>query len=165
MSGHFKILGRELDLTRRALRVPHPFAFERVGFMFGRGGGDDLIILSAFRGVSDDHYEPDPNVGARIGAYAISAALNEAFKRRAAAFHIHVHEHPGTPRLSPTDLRELPPVMRPFRNVVPEQPHGLIVLSHDSFRGLVWYPNSATPRDVRDFTIVDAPMRVSRGVS
>lgn len=149
------------DRLQQDLRRPHRFAAERVAFVFGRHAATptgEVIILSTFDPVEDDHYEDDPHVGARIGATAIHRGLQRASTLGAAAFHAHVHEHAGRPRLSRTDLRELPPVMQPFAYVVPKQPRGILLLSDDHGSGLVWLPGCETPSPANDVTIVGAPM-------
>lgn len=154
------------DALQADLRRPHTFAAERVAFAFGRRGvaaGGDVIVLSQFVPVDDGDYEDDTNVGARIGAQAIHEGLKRAAQLRAAAFHVHLHEHAGMPLFSRTDLRELPPVMDPFQHVVREQPRGLLLLSDDDCVGLAWYPSSNKKAAISDVTIVGAPMRLLRG--
>jgi hypothetical protein len=154
------------DALQADLHRPHAFAAERVAFAFGRRGaalGGDVILLSTFTPVEDGDYEDDPYVGARIGAQAIHTGLKQAALQRAAAFHVHLHEHNGMPWFSRTDLRELPPVMDPFQHIVREQPRGLLLLSDDECVGLVWHPASSRPSAISDVTIVGAPMRLLRG--
>src|SRR5258708_3471007 len=94
------------DATRDRLRIPHSFAAERVAFAFGRRGtlpGGEVLILADVLHVDDADYEADPSVGARIGSTAIHKALQRALDLRAAAFHVHVHEHRGVPRFSRVD--------------------------------------------------------------
>jgi hypothetical protein len=148
------------------LRRPHAFAAERVAFTFGRRGiaqPGDVIVMSTFEPVDDGDYEDDPSVGARIGAQAIHKGLKRAAQLRAAAFHVHLHEHLGMPWFSRTDLRELPPIMDPFQHVVREQPRGLLLLSDDDCVGLVWSSSSTKPSAISDVTIVGSPMRLLRG--
>ena len=154
------------DALQADLRRPHAVAAERVAFAFGRRGvapGGDVIVLSTFAPVDDGDYEDDPCVGARIGAQAIHKGLKRAAQLRAAAFHVHLHEHLGMPWFSRTDLRELPPVMDPFRHIVQEQPRGLLLLSDDDCVGLVWSSSSNQPSAISDVTIVGTPMRLLRG--
>ena len=137
-----------------------------MAFGFGRRGAladGEVILLSELVDVDDDDYEDDPSVGARIGARAIHKALQRALDLRAAAFHVHLHDHFGTPWFSRIDLRELPDVVRPFGVLVPEQPHGLLLLSGDDCVGLVWHHGDKEPRAVRDVTIVGTPMSLLRG--
>ena len=143
--------------------LSHAFATERVAFAFGRSDGKRLVLLSSFLPVADDHYEPDHRVSARIGARAISAALQVALREQVATFHVHRHDHSGTPAFSRTDLRELPDVMLPFRHVVAAQPHGLLLLSHDALHCRVWWPGEPEPNEIREFNIVGSPMRLLRG--
>jgi hypothetical protein len=154
------------DALQSDLRRPHAFAAERVAFAYGRRGaapGGDVILLSTFAPVEDCDYEDAPYVGARIGARAIHKGLKRAAQLRAAAFHVHLHEHLGMPWFSRVDLSELPPVMDPFQHVVREQSRGLLLLSDDDCVGLVWHPSSTKPSAISDVTIVGAPMRLLRG--
>lgn len=154
------------DALQADLRRSHAFAAERVAFAFGRRGAapcGDVIVLSTFAPVDDGDYEDDPYVGARIGAQAIHKGLKQAALLRAAAFHVHLHDHHGMPWFSRTDLRELPPVMDPFQHVVREQPRGLLLLSEDDCVGLVWYPSTIKPSAISDVSVVGAPMRLLRG--
>lgn len=144
------------------LEAPHAFALERVGFAYGRWGGGGLVLLSSISPVADEDYEYDASVAARIGAAAISKALQFALKQRAAAFHVHIHPHAGLPRFSRTDIMELPGVIDPFRQLIPEQPHGLLLLSHDRFSAVAWFPDRTKVQFVNDFTIVGAPMVIHR---
>ena len=82
-----KMTGRLYDEIRHDLERPHPFAFERVGFVSGRLGigasGARLILLTRYQSIPDAHYIDDPTVGARIGPDAMSAAMQSVFRGRA----------------------------------------------------------------------------------
>jgi len=115
-----KLTSQLRRLVRDDLHRKHPYAAERVSFVFGRAASTTdgaLIVLSTFAPVNDDDYERDDSVGARIGARAIHLALQRASTLGAAAFHIHAHLHGGLPRFSRTDIHELPDVMAPFAHV------------------------------------------------
>ena len=155
---------RDLYLeTKRALAVPHAFALERVVFAFGRRGGDNMVLLSSIAAVDDHDYDDDPTVGARINAQAIHKGLQRAYSDGLGAFHAHLHDHRGMPWFSRTDRRELPDVMKPFRHLVPGQPHGLLLLSEDDCIALCWWPGESKPRAIRGVSIVGTPMRLLRG--
>ena len=160
-------MSRQLrDLALERLRRPHPFAAERVAFAYGRRGklsDGEVILLSNVVEVDDEDYEDDPTVGARIGSVAIHKALQRALDLRAATFHLHLHDHSGMPWFSLVDRRELPDVVRPFGVLVPEQPHGLLLLSDDDCVALVWHGGQKAPRLAHDVTFVGAPMSVLRG--
>lgn len=161
MNAQIRIPRSIYEAARDDLRRDHRFAAERVGFLFGRRGagsnGEELIILSSFNGVADDHYVDDPYVGARIGPNAIHGALQHALANGVGAFHVHVHEHRGTPWFSPTDLRDVEEFVRPFRSLVPSQPHGFLVLSLDRGAALVWLPGAAERLAVRSISVVGFP--------
>jgi proteasome lid subunit RPN8/RPN11 len=153
---------RDLVAQIRAdLARGHPFAAERVGFVFGRVGktqDGEVVVLCQFRSVEDEHYEEDDWVGARIGQQAMAAALQHALQQGAATFHVHVHDHFGTPWFSGIDLKQLPPIMKPFAGLVPRQPHGLLLLSRDQCVAFAWRRGDKTPRATRRVTIVGAPL-------
>ena len=151
------------DEIRRALAIPHAFALERVVFAFGRRGGDNMLLLSSFVPVEDGDYVDDHRVGARINAQAIHKALQHAYSNGLGAFHVHLHDHLGMPWFSPTDRRELPDVMTPFRHLIPDQPHGLLLLSEDDAVAQCWWPGDRKPRAVRNVSIVGVPIRLLRG--
>lgn len=148
------------------LRRPHAFAAERVAFAYGRRGvtkSGEVIVISEVVDVDDEDYEDDPSVGARINSTAIHKALQRALDLKAAAFHVHIHEHCGTPWFSRVDLRELPEVVRPFGVLVPDQPFGLLLFSDDDCIGLVWHRGDKKPTALRDVTIVGARTTLLRG--
>lgn len=134
--------------TLMRLRRPHAFAAERVAFAYGRRGltkDGEVIVLAEIVDVDDADYDDDPSVGARINSMAIHKALQRALDLKAGAFHVHLHEHRGSPSFSRIDLRELPDVVRPFGVLVPEQPFGLILFSDDDCTGLVWHRGETSP--------------------
>jgi hypothetical protein len=94
---------------------------------------------------------------------AINKALQKAASLGAAALHVHAHAHYQTLWFSPTDLRELPPVMEPFKHIVPTQPRGMLLLGDDDGVGLMWFPGDKRSQVVSDVTIVGAPMTFLRG--
>lgn len=115
---------------------PHAFALERVGFLFGRAGNrgysPELILLNRYESVDDGDYEEDNSVGARISGAAIRKAMQIALDDEACCFHVHMHDHTGTPRWSTVDRGEIPPVARSFANVMPAQNHGAVLLSRNA---------------------------------
>ncbi|HEY3412809.1 MAG TPA: hypothetical protein VGM51_07100 [Armatimonadota bacterium] len=156
-------IGRSLyDHVLSDLRRPHPFAFERVGFLYATSGnvaGDPYLALAVdYDAVADADYVNDPTCGARIGSDAIRRAMQRVLSTNVSAFHVHVHEHRGTPALSRTDRRGLPGVVEALRNACPQQAHGLVVLSKDHGIAEVWLPGSDRPRSAGRVTIVGAPM-------
>ena len=79
MNARLKLTGRLHDIIVKDLMRPHPFALERVGFVFGRIGsgldGTSVVLLTHYHAVADDQYIDDPKVGARIGPEAKPALL------------------------------------------------------------------------------------------
>jgi len=128
-----------VDLAR-----PHAFAAERVGFLFAFASGLDtdrpLILARDYVPVKEDEYIRDMRVGARIDANAIRGVRQRIIGQQESAFHVHAHIGRGMPRLSRTDIAQLPPVVQSFCTTCPTKPHGLIVLSDDSIASFIWMP-------------------------
>lgn len=146
------------DLDRR-----HAFAAERVGFIACRtacADGGMLLLAQEYLAVADEDYEydPDPEVGAMMGPGAIRKALPHAYNHDVAMLHIHRHEHTGTPRFSPLDLRESAKFEPDFWKVRPGVPHGTLVLSRDSLFGLCWDSASRQPEPIDQFSVIGRPL-------
>jgi len=103
-----------------------------------------IIIRSTIATISTIH-------GSRmVGSAAISKALEIAYGSKASMFHVHLHEHLGTPRFSPTDTRESAKFVPDFFKVAPGMPHGAIVWSpRPSNRPLLAANDAAARPDLR----------------
>jgi ThiF family len=118
------------------LRRSHPFSFERVGFLFtlSKTINDTILILGVkYQPVADEDYINDDRVGAKLNSTAIRKSMQEIFDNKFGCFHVHLHNHPGPPNPSSTDLKELPKVVKSFSNISGTQINGFIILSNDSF--------------------------------
>src|SRR5450759_2444986 len=79
---------------RSDLMRPHPFAYERVGFITTRAarGLDHLVVLAEhYYPVADEDYLPDETVGAMMGPEALRKALELALLNPVGIFHVHMH--------------------------------------------------------------------------
>ena len=123
------------------VRRPHPFAYERIGFLCcrqSRIGSGYLLLGYRYVAIDDDRYLRDNSVGARFDATAIRAGMQLALTEGATIFHVHIHDHAGVPRMSRVDAREMQQLMPCFVNVCPEFLHGALVLSADRAYARVW---------------------------
>ena len=158
----FRVTAELLESIREDLSRPHPFAYERVGFLAAglAGAGDRLLILAReYRPVLDEDYLDDPSVGAMMGPDAIRKALQWAMQTGNGMFHVHTHGGLGMPNFSRTDLAENAKFVPDFFNVAPQAAHGAIVLSGDSAKGL-WWPGKNSPcRPIQEFCSIGAPIR------
>ncbi len=150
------------DLTR-----PHPFAAERVGFVFGRLGtledNDRLILLTRYHSIPDNQYLEDHTVCARIGSEALTWAMQSVYHGRSGRegiFHIHLHGFRGEPGMSTVDRREIPKLMPGFQSVGREAAHGIIILSMDHGSGWVWLQDSTEPVHVDCISVIGTPVGV-----
>jgi hypothetical protein len=121
MSVRIRITRRVYEEVRADLSRPHPFASERVGFLFGRLGNaetnDPLVLITAYSSLADERYIDDPLSGARIDSQAIRGAMQQVLNRRDGVFHVHAHDWPGKPYFSWLDRQECPassPASRPW---------------------------------------------------
>jgi hypothetical protein len=141
---------------------PHPFAFERVGFIFTKlsrsANGGRIILVTAYEPVLDDDYIDDPNVGARINSGAIRKTMQRALSTGEGAFHVHIHDHDGSTGPSFTDSHELRPVMQSIRNASPGSAHGLLILSRTAAWAEVLLPGGSQFRRVESISVVGFPM-------
>jgi len=153
-----KQIEREL---RHLLMQPHPFAFERVGFIFTRltrcGDGELLVLVTAYEHVPDDDYINDPNVGARINSAVIRRTMQRALNTGEGAFHVHIHDHHGATGPSYTDKQELRPMMQSIRNAAPQSAHGLLILSRDAAWAEALTPNSLQFQKIAKISVVGFP--------
>lgn len=134
------------------LRPPHEFAYERVGFLFCKQSGTPsgvLLLASRYAPIRDDQYIRDESVGARFDSSSIREAMQIALSEGVCAFHVHLHDHRGIPRLSGTDVREMQALIPCFVNVRPDRVHGALVLSSDSATANGWSSTQPQGEKVR----------------
>lgn len=160
MSIYVKITDALLNEVKTDLVRPHPFAYERVGFItagadFSSQGGLTLYCRR-YCPVADEDYEHSRRVGAQIGPEAMRKAAEMAYNTRSALLHVHMHEGRGRPEFSRTDAESGFQFVPGFFNVLPKMPHGLVVLNETGARGLLWVSKSADPFYVSDFVKVGA---------
>lgn len=167
MSASLKLTGRLHNTIVQDLMRPHPFASERVGFVFGRvGSGPDgakIVLLTRYHVVSDDQYIDDPEVGARIGPEAMTWSMQAVHRGRAqreGIFHIHLHPHCGPTGMSTIDQKEIPRVIPGFCAVGTSSPHGIIILSLDHGVSWIWFPGCANAVKAEQVSVIGAPIAV-----
>jgi len=127
------------DLVR-----PHPFAFERVGFLYGRteplDGDAVLVLVRAFEPVPDIDYIPGTRHGATIGSVAIRRALARALDTGDSVIHVHEHLGPASP--STTDLRMYRELTPTYVAADPAAAHGGLILGTNHAFCLLWPPGA-----------------------
>tara|TARA_B100001971_G_scaffold162689_1_gene153001 strand:+ start:3825 stop:4325 length:501 start_codon:yes stop_codon:yes gene_type:complete len=147
----------------RDLRRPHPFAYERVGFLSSSTVQIDpehvLVLLTDFHSIPDDHYLENPDVGACIGTEAIRAAMQRSIALQAGQIHTHIHEHWGQPHPSSDDLEGVPPINRSLSLTSPNQTSGYLILSHNSAWAELNVAKSGLITRADKFTVVGFPLR------
>lgn len=154
------------DLTR-----PHPFAAERVGFLFtktGTGpGGSVLLFPVDYLSLPDEQYidENDPFVGAAINGDALRSAMQRVLDTGMGGLHVHMHaHHSGRPCFSPTDWHDLPDIVQSLKNANARLIHGALLLSQDMVTGALWLPDQDEHKPIVPcVAIVGSPLRVCPG--
>lgn len=129
------------DTILTELRRPHAFAYERVGFLFCRQSSvpsGKLLLAYKYTPVRDEQYIEDHSVGAKFDSSSIREAMQLALTEKAAALHVHLHDHAGEPHMSRTDAHQMQALMPCFVNLCPERVHGALVLSADAAVAKVW---------------------------
>ena len=162
MKSTLKITTQLLKTIREDLERPHPFAYERVGFISASlsAAGEDLLILARhYRAVADDDYLRDFSVGAMMGPEAIRKALQWAMSERVAILHVHTHGGLGIPSFSGVDLREQAKYVPNFFQIAPQCAHGALVLSDDAAFGHLWLNGKELCKAITNFSEVGIPYR------
>jgi hypothetical protein len=158
----FKITAALLETIRADLRRPHPFAYERVGFIsakLARSAEAVLVLAQTYRPVADEDYLPDVSVGAMMGPEAIRKAMEWALVESVGIFHVHTHGGGGMPGFSDVDMRESAKFVPDFLKAAPQNIHGAIVLSDNAAAGRVWFARDRRPQRVAGFVEVGTPLR------
>jgi hypothetical protein len=162
MTVQVRLLKALLDQMRSDLARPHPFAFERVGFVRARLGNRDgdplLVLLTEYVPVPDADYIPDKTCGARINGVAIRRAMQQVLTDGQGTFHVHMHHRPGKPALSRTDVADLPRIVSSFHAVGAQAAHGILLLSPDQCRAWVQVPNQNALTEAARISIIGFPL-------
>ena len=167
MIATFKITAALLDHIRADLARPHAYAYERVGFLTSGAAWaarDELLMFGrTYTPVDDDGYVETDVVGAQINVKAMRKGLEAAYRTSAALFHVHTHGGYGIPRPSGVDLKSANTFLPSFFNLTPHMPHGIIVLSDDAAKVLMWTNPRCAPIELERFVSVGARIhRVGR---
>lgn len=169
MIAHIRLLKSLYERVLADLRRPHPFASERVGFLFARMGtaadATRLIFPLDYVPVPNDQYLPttDLDVGAEISSEAIRDTMQRVMSTGEGAFHVHLHEHLGRPRFSHVDMKDFPLLVRSFQRASPASAHGGFLFSKDDCLASVWLPGQSNPVTAEKITVVGYPLRFHGG--
>jgi hypothetical protein len=166
-----RLAGSLYEHVKADLARPHPFAAERVGFLFTRVGtgpqGTTLLFPVDYMSLQDDQYidENDPRIGAAINGDAIRSAMQHVLNTEMGALHIHIHtHHRGRPYFSSIDWRALPGIVQSLQNANPQLIHGALLFSQDTVIGALWPPEQDVCNPViPQVSIVGYPLRICTG--
>ncbi|MGG3561976.1 hypothetical protein ABES03_10260 [Neobacillus rhizosphaerae] len=144
---------QNFNKIRDDLARPHPFAFERVGFVFIKPDSKNTINIIDYLSVPDEFYINNPKVGAEVDHRAIVMAMKRADHNNEGVLQVHEHGGKGIPKFSRVDIDSHPVYLRSFRNANPRATHGFLLLSEDSMVARVWKPGSKVSLDTKKFAI------------
>ncbi len=150
------------DQIQDELSRPHSFAFERVGFLFGRSEkvlSDWVVLPTRFESVIDMDYVPDEFVGAKINSNAIRHALQTSMSNSESVFHVHQHGGYDASWFSAVDLKSNKELIPSFSAVSNVNVHGALVLSKDQAAGIAWAPSVKKPIKIK-VSIVGFPTTI-----
>lgn len=146
------------------LNRPHPFAFERVGFLYTTSIllKDNTVIILAkdYIAVDDENYIEDKNVGAKINSTAIRIAMQKMLDNNEGCFHVHLHSHKGIPYPSYTDNKGLPNIAKSFSNISKFQANGYVILSENSFNISILYADEELFFKPELISIIGYPLKL-----
>lgn len=154
-----KISGKTLDEVRKDLVRPHPFAWERVGFLTACAAEVPqglLLLVDRYLKVDDGDYEQNEVVGAQIGSDAMRKAVQAAYRPKRALLHIHTHGGFGKPHFSGVDLKSADEFIPGLFSPIPSMPHGLLVLSDNDANGKLWLGPQIKTFRINEFIRVDS---------
>jgi hypothetical protein len=166
-----RLAGPLYECAKADLARPHPFAAERVGFLFTRIGtgsqGTTLLFPVDYISLRDDQYvdENDPLIGAAIAGDAIRSAMQHVLNTEMGALHVHMHaHHRGQPYFSSIDWHDLPGIVQSLQNANPQLIHGALLFSQDTVTGALWPPEQDMCKPlIPRVSIVEYPLRICTG--
>jgi hypothetical protein len=166
MNIHFKITRSFLQNIKNDLMRRHPYAAERVGFLFAREGKIDkeqvLLLASDYMSLSDNLYINDSSVGARINSTAIRNALQKIMDTGMSCIHIHLHEFSNYPKFSKPDEECMIRLIPSLFHANPHIPHGAIVLGRSGIIGRIWVTKEKN-FPVSKLSVINYPCDFYRG--
>lgn len=134
--------------------VREPGLREPVAFAFGRHariGNRTVILVREFTLPGESAFLPSNGHGARWrGAYTVEL-LNRAIELDCGLFIIHAHGGTAPVQLSADDRSSGGELLPKFQLVIPDRPHGSIVIGETSAAGLILLPDEEKP--VEQFTL------------
>jgi hypothetical protein len=169
MNARIRLLRCLYERVLADLQRPHPFALERVGFLFSRIGmaanNTHLIFLVDYLPVPDDQYLPatDLAIGAEISSAAIRNTMQRVMSTGEGAFHTHMHEQLGRPRFSRIDMKDLPLLARSFQHASPASAHGGFLFSKDDCMASIWLPGQSDPVTAEKISVISYPLQFHGG--
>ena len=125
------------SLAIEKLSSPHPFAYERVGYILG-SYEKGILYLDDWLSVSDDLYEENDQVGARISREGMLWLMKKAFSLKKTFIHAHIHDFQINPVFSYIDEQSAKEVSKGLISITDVRPQGAIVIGKEFSRLKLW---------------------------
>ncbi|HYX10009.1 MAG TPA: hypothetical protein VE912_25000 [Bacteroidales bacterium] len=162
---HIKIPRTIYNTAKSDLSRNHPYALERVGFLFGKVGKinsvSKLILINDYFPIDDTDYIEDDQVGAKINSEAIHKVMQKILDTNSGALHTHLHNFPGVPSLSKVDKQSIPPLVRSFQHIVPSQIHGIFLFHSNHHKSWIIPPGANNIKLANKITVVGYPLSIN----
>lgn len=146
MHRSLRTLEATVESIRKDLARPNELSLERVGFLYCRPSGPNILGID-YVPLLDDEYERTDDPVCIISARPIRAVMERIYRTKEIVFHVHCHDFHGEPELSAYDLREIPKLLASFDSVV-KKSHGILLLGPDRAKAWCWEKGRLVSIDV-----------------
>lgn len=158
----FKIPSSLVETIHVNFSTPHPFAYERIGFItvgFGVQTNGVVGVAQSYYPVKDEHYIPDEYIGAAYNDQAIRDITSLAYQLQTGIFHIHAHYGSKRLQFSEVDEESASSLIPSLFSYSPNALHGVLLVNEESISGRYWKSASDGPHTIDKIVSVGHPIR------
>lgn len=117
--------------------------------------GKSLILVNEIISLKENDYVDSQWHGAMWRGASTIDILNKGIEEKAGIFLFHSHMHTGQVSLSADDLKSAYQLLPSYQNLIPDRPHGSIVLSYDCMAGIALMPDQNNFRKISRIRWID----------
>jgi len=114
-----------------------------------------LIFVKEIVTLQENQYVDSELHGAMWRGSSTIDIINLAIEKKLGIFLFHSHMHKGQVGLSGDDLQSANQLLPCYQNLIPERPHGSIVLGYESMAGVVLMPYEDNFKEVTSVRWID----------
>lgn len=100
-----------------------------------------LVFIREVYLLNEGQYVETYEHGALWNGSSTINIINEAMRKKLGIIVFHAHLHSGKVSLSNDDIQSAQSLLPCYQNLIPERPHGFVVLSYDNVDGLILLPD------------------------